>query len=221
MLTVSTVAYLFAAEWAPEPDSQWKLGVPGGVVDGFGLGAGLLSVAIWSLQREGLVALEQLRPVADEPELKLGGRSFVRMTALDVGAASPPGVEGALLAAARDRQRQGLGARLSRIGARFIDRLSGEDEFGVRGAVLALKLHERHPWTTVADLCLAELRDAGLGKLDGQKTILNPLGIEDNRERWRQLAEERERDRAAAPGLALAVHRDCNAAVRWAFGSPD
>jgi hypothetical protein len=220
VLSASTIAYLFAADWAPPPDSSWKLSVPGAEVDGFATAGNLVYVAVWSLRKQGLIEVEQLRPVESEHGLLLGGRSFVRLTARG-GDDRMAGIEGALLEAARDRQDQGLGARISRVGARAVDRMSGEDEFGLRGAVLALDLHSRHPWTTVAEICLAELREVGLAKFrddDRHKpTVLNPAAFDQYRARHAELVQQRADDRTAEPELDEAISRDCDAAIRWAF----
>jgi hypothetical protein len=99
--------------------------------------------------------------------------------------------------------------------------MSGEDEFGLRGAVLALNLHSRHPWTTVAEICLAELRGVGLAKYrddDRNKpTVINPAAFVQYRDRQAELAQQRADDRTAEPELGDAISRDCDAAIRWAF----
>ena len=224
VLTASAVSYLYAGEWAPPPESgsAWTMSAPGGDVDGVAAAANLLNVAIWRLGEQGLVSIRQLRPVTEERVVTLGGKSFARLEATAHGA-EPPGLEGRLLAAARDRQRHGLGARIGRIGARLFDRMSEEDEYGVRGLVLALDLNSRHPWSTVAGICRQELCEAGLARMEGgalgRRWILDPAALEANRDHGREIRAAREAYRHRAPDLDDAVAADCAAAIRWAYST--
>ena len=68
--------------------------VPGGRVPGRETGASLLDLAVWSLREQGLVEVEQIRPVAHERVVKMGGHSFSRVRA--IGTAAIGGLEGAL-----------------------------------------------------------------------------------------------------------------------------
>jgi hypothetical protein len=201
-LTASAVSYLYAGEWgpSPEPGSPWTMSVPGGEVDGVATAGNLLNIAIWSLREQGLVALTQLRPATSEPTVILGGRSFAALEAIDE-VTDVPGLEGRLLAAARERG----------------------DERGVRGLVLALDLHSRHPWETVAEACRQELCDAGVARVEGgvlsRRLVVEPTALGEFRERDGEIVAARQAYRAREGALDDAVAADCAAAVRWAFNS--
>ena len=61
LLTASTIAYLFAAEWAPA-NTSWPMFVPGAEVDGPDTAGNLLNMAVWRLRDQDVVRIEQVRP---------------------------------------------------------------------------------------------------------------------------------------------------------------
>jgi hypothetical protein len=199
-LTWSASRCLFAAEWAPAPESSWKLAVPGGTVDGPITGGNLLNVALSNLRQQGVLSFEQLRPVAAEPVIVLGGDPFSRFTLSDPGQ-ELRGLEGVLLKAARAFR-----------------------DADVRGLILSLSLASGSPWGSVAACCYSELGHAGLIELKGflsKKPVLtNPSAVEAARPRDAEVVAERQAIRALDPDLDDAVLGDCLAALRWAHSTP-
>ena len=210
-LTATTVSYLFASTWAPPADSGWSLQVPGGKVNGPDTAANLLNLAVWSLREQGFVDVEQIRRVEAERITVMGGKSFVRVTALDRVTALP-GLEGALLDAIR--QRPGKGEVLSR-----------DDPDGLRGCVLALNLSSGSPWATVAGYCRKEALDAGLvvieGRLSKKPVIADQAALDALRSRDGEIAAARAAYRERENDIDVAVISDCRHAVRWAHQTPN
>lgn len=189
--------------------------MPGATVDGLDTGANLLNLAIWSLREQGLVQVEQLRPVEEERVRVMGGQSFARVRALGKGE-DLPGLEGALLAEAREDPKQGTLARLS-------DRLSGDDEHGLRGLLLSLDMGGGAPWAGVAGYCFAEARAAGLvekkGRLFKKPVIADPAAVEALRGRDAEIVRVRTKYREEQKELDNAVIADCVLALDWARSS--
>ncbi len=206
-LTETTIRYLFATSWLPFNPGAPLVDVPGGSTTGLDTGGSLLDIALWNLRRQGLMEFEQLREVVDEPVRVLGGRSFSRFKLL-APTAKLPGLEGALLNAARDvEDREG---RIDRA----LRRASSEDEHGVRRLVRALDLHDKSPWGTVCSYCFTEAAAAGLvesqGRLFWKKVvIIDPVAVESLRERHDELRAARGEYRKAEPELKDAVASDC------------
>jgi hypothetical protein len=214
-LTATTVSYLFASTWAPPAESGWSLPVPGGKVDGPDTAANLLNLAVWSLREQGLVDVEQIRPVEAGRVTVMGGKSFVRVTALDP--VTPlPGLEGALLDAIRERP--GTGDALGKF-------LSRDDPNGLRGCVLALNLSSASPWATVAGYCRKEALDAGLiaieGRLSKKPVIADRAALDELRSRDSEIAAARAAYREREADLDVAVITDCLHAVHWAHQTPN
>ncbi len=155
-LSATTVRYLFAADWAVRDESMDGMFVPGAKVHARNTGGNLLNFAVWSLQHQGLIEIEQLRPAQEEGMLVAGGRSFTRARPLPGEAAQLGGLEGALLTKMRTRDPQkGLGRKIARA-------LSKDDEWGLRGSLAELDYDRWSPWGSVAGLCFAEAKSAGL-----------------------------------------------------------
>ena len=218
-LTVPTVRYLFASTWAPA-GGAWTMAVPGALVHASGTAGNLLNLAFWSLGRQGLIEIEQIRPVQKESVVTMGGRSFTRFK-LPYPDAERPGLEGALLAAARDLLKPHRGRDFAR-------RLSRDDPAGLRGLIYSLDLHDRHPWNTVSEPCFAEAAAAGLvgkkGRFIRKLVVLDPAGIESLRDRDAEIVAERTAYREAHGDFDEAVIHDCFAALNWAHtpgGSAD
>jgi hypothetical protein len=185
--------------------------VPRALVEGLDTGANLLNLAVWSLREQGLVQVEQLRPVEDEPVRVMGGQSFARVMALGKGE-DLPGLEGALLAKAREDPQEGALARLA-------DRLSGDDEHGLRGLLLSLDMGNGAPWAGVVGYCFAEARAAGLVDQKGlfrKLVITDPAAVEALRGRDAEIAAARKRYREEQKELDHAVIADCLLALDWA-----
>jgi len=214
-LTNTTVRYLFASDWAPPVKSGSTLKVPGATVDGLDTGANLLNLAIWSLREQGLVQVEQLRPVEDERVRVMGGQSFARVRALGKGE-DLPGLEGALLAKAREEPADGMLAR-------FSDRLSGDDEHGLRGLLLSLDMGGGAPWAGVAGYCFGEAQAAGLvekqGRLFKKPVITDPPAVDALRDLDAEIVATRKRYRREQEQLDHAVIADCVLALDWAHSS--
>lgn len=189
--------------------------VPRALVEGLDTGANLLNLAVWSLREQGLVQVEQLRPVEDEPVRALGGQSFSRLMALGKGE-DLPGLEGALLAKAREDPEAGMLARLA-------DRVSGDDEHGLRGLLLSMDIAGSSPWGKVVSHCFAEARAAGLvdnkGRLFKKLVITDPAGVEALRGRDAEIVAARKRYREEQKELDHAVIADCLLALDWAHTS--
>ena len=198
-LTATTIGYLFASTWAPRDDSNWAMHVPGAKVAGIDTAANLLNLAIWSLREQGLVAVEQLRPVETEKVVVMGGHSFARLRPLDAHR-QLPGLEGALLAKAQETPDQ-----------------------GVRETVLALDLRDKAPWASVAGYCISEAQAAGLveikGKLIRKPVIADSAAVEALAPRDAEIVAARTRYREQEGELDKATIADCIAAVSWAHQS--
>jgi hypothetical protein len=218
-LTATAVRYLFASTWAQPAGSGWTMHVPGAKVDGPNTAANLLNIAVWSLREQGLVEVQQLRPVEAERVVVMGGRSFARVAAL--GRAAPlPGLEGALLAKAQESPGAGV---LGKLDDALAKGLSGDDEQGLRGLVLALGLSSGSPWNSVAEFPRNEAREAGVlelkGRLIKRPVISDPTALEALKERDAEILAARTRYREQEPDLDGALISDCLAAVSWAHNT--
>lgn len=213
-LTETTIRYLFATSWLPRDPGGQLVAVPGGSTTAVDTAGNLLHIAMWNLRRQGLLEFEQLRQLVKERVTVLGGRSFARFRLLDERARLP-GLEGALLGAASR-----LGPAEGRI-EKAIERVTDEDERGVRLLVRALDLDHRSPWATVCRHCLAEAAAAGLveakGRFIRRIAIRNAAAVESLRERHDQLRAARGAYLDAEPELTGAVMSDCLHAVSGSF----
>jgi hypothetical protein len=212
-LTETTVRYLYAAEWLPSSDREHLVAVPGGATKALDTAANLLHIAMWSLRRRGLMGFEQLREVEDEPVRTFGGRSFSRFERL-AGAPALPGLEGALLRAAETISPS------ERLRDKAIDRMSGEDDFGVRRLITALDLDHRGPWRTVCGHCYAEAHAAGLVERKGllRRLAFSDLpAVEALRARHDELRAARGAYLEAEPELTNAVMSDCLRTIADAY----
>ncbi len=201
-LTETTIRYLFATSWLPCDPKQYTVSVPGGTTTAIDTGGNLLHIAMWNLRRQGLMEFEQLRPVEKERVRVLGGKSFAGFRLLDASARLP-GLEGALLDAARS-----------------VEQADG----GLRTLVRALDLDNRSPWATVCNHCLAEASAAGLvdtkGRLFRKVVITDAAAVESLRERHDELRAARGAYLDAEPDLTNAAMADCLRTVADAY-SPD
>jgi hypothetical protein len=201
-LTEATIRYLFAITWLPPSGSEHSVAVPGGSTRAVDTAGNLLHIAMWSLRHEGLMEFEQLRPVEKEPVRVLGGKPFAAFRLID-GDARRPGLEGALLDAAR--------------------RVDGDDR-GVRRLVRALDLDNRSPWNSVCNHCFSEASAAGLVETKGRlfrKVVFADIGaVEALRDRHDELRAARGAYLDAEPDLTGAVMADCLRTVADAY-SPD
>ncbi len=215
-LTATTVLYLFAPKWAPRDETAFGMHVPGGRVKALDTGANLLNVAVWSLREQGLVEVEQLRPVEKERTVVMGGQSFSRVRPVAGEILELGGLEGALLTKLRVRATEGPRGG---IGGWF-ERLSGDDEWGLRKYLLALDLDANQPWSTVASYCLREAQEAELVDVEGRfrkkLVVRDPEGIRKLEGRETEIATARKRYREREPDLDGAVISDCFAALDWA-----
>lgn len=118
--------------------------MPGGSTRAVDTAGNLLHIAMWNLRGRGLMEFEQLRPVEEERVRVLGGESLSGVTPAD-GDARMPGLEGALLDAAR-----------------------ATPPGDVRALVRALGLDNRGPWNTVTGHCFREAAAAGLVEVKGR-----------------------------------------------------
>jgi hypothetical protein len=213
-LTETTIRYLFATSWLPCDPEQQVVRVPGGSTTGLDTGGNLLHIAMWNLRRQGLMEFEQVREVEVERVTVLGGQSFARFRLVEEGA-KLPGLEGALLGAARSVER-----RDGRI-AKAFDQVTDEDEHGVRLLVRALDLDNRSPWGTVCSHCFAEASAAGLvttkGRLFRKIVISDPAAVESLREQHEELRAARGAYLEADPELTNAVISDCLQVVLRSF----
>jgi hypothetical protein len=204
-LTETTIRYLFATSWLPCDPEQQLVRVPGGSTTGIDTGGNLLHIALWNLRRQGLMEFEQVREVEEERVTVLGGRSFARFKLLHDGA-TLRGLEGALLEAARSVE-----GRDGRI-AKAFDRVTDEDQQGVRLLVRALDLDNRSPWGTVCGHCFAEASAANLvevkGRLFRKIVVSDPAAVESLRERNDELRAARGAYLDAEPELTTAVVSD-------------
>jgi hypothetical protein len=213
-LTETTVRYLFATSWLPCDPAQQLVRVPGGATTGLDTGGNLLHIAMWNLRRQGLMEFEQLREVDKERVTVLGGQSFARFKLLQDDARLR-GLEGALLEAARSVEH-GDGPI-----AGALDRVTDEDEHGVRLLIRALDLDNRSPWGTVCGHCFAEASAANLveakGRLFRKIVIRDPEAVESLRDRHEELRAARGAYLDAEPELTNAVISDCLQVVLRSF----
>ena len=213
-LTETTTRYLFATSWLPRDPGEHLVAVPGGSTTAIDTAGNLLHIAMWNLRRQGLMEFEQLRQVEDEHFTVLGGRSFARFRLLDESARLR-GLEGALLRAAGS-----LGPAEGRI-EKAIERVTAEDERGVRLLVRALDLDHRSPWGSVCSHCFAEAAAAGLvesrGRFIRKIVISDPAAVESLRERHDELRAARGTYLDAEPQLTGAVMSDCLHAVSGSY----
>jgi hypothetical protein len=217
-LTVTTIRYLFATSWLPRNERDHLVAVPGGGTTAWDTAANLLHTALWNLRRQGAIEFHQLRPVEAESLVVLGGRSFARFEFRDPGV-ELRGLEGALLRAARKAGPSGG------LAERAVDRVSDEDDAGVRRLVQAMELRYQAPWGTVTAHCFAEAAAAGLVKEKGwaikRVEIIDPAAVASLRERNDELRAARKADMEREPDLHEAVIADCLRAVYSAYGLPD
>ena len=190
-LTETTIRYLYATTWLPSGTDDHTVAVPGGATKAIDTAGNLLHIAMWSLRRQGIMEFEQLRPVEEERVRVLGGKPFSAFELLDRGAAAP-GLEGALLDAARA--------------------VDGDDR-GVRALVRALDLDNRSPWATVCNHCFREAAAAGLvetkGRLFRKVVFTDVAAVEALRGRNDELRAARGAYLDAEPDLTNAVIGDC------------
>ncbi len=222
-LTVTTVWYLLAPEWMPSDQSSWTMSAPGNVkVNGPDFAANLLDVAIWTLREEGLVQLEQRRPYAAERVGGvMGGSSFIRLT-LSVPTATRAGLEGGLLDAAREQaEERGAGGRMV---DRIVDRLSGDEQGGLRNVVRSLDVHGSEPWAGVGAYCLAEAAAAGLARLEGrlrpEPVITDAAAVDGLQPRLAQSRAARRAYREREEELDNCILADCIQGVHWSHHTP-
>lgn len=220
-LTASTVSYLFATTWAP-PSRGLGVKVPGAEVDGPDTAGNLLNLAVWSLREQGLIEVEQLRPVEVERAASgvMGGKSFARVRPLPGEALGLGGLEGALLTKAREKPEEGF---LGRLDDKLTDLVSVDDEMGARGLVLHLGIGGPAPWSEVAGFCFREAHDAGLvestGRLFKKPVISDPAGVEALKERYAEIRAARKQYRDENEELDHAVVGDCIHALYWAHST--
>ena len=200
-LTDATVRYLYAMTWLPESDGDYSVAVPGGSVRAVDAAGNLLHIAMWSLREQGLMEFEQLRPVEEEEKVRvLGGTPFSRFELRDA-AATRPGLDGALLHAAREAT-----------------------DGDVRALVRALDLDNRSPWDTVCGHCFREAGSAGLvaikGRLFKKVAFTDVAAVQSLRPRHDELRAARGAYLDAEPELTGAVMSDCLRTVADAY-SPD
>ena len=213
-VTETTIRYLYATTWLPSTTKQDIVAVPGGATTALDTAGNLLHCAMWNLRGQGLMEFEQLRELEDEPVRVFGGRSFSRFKLLDAST-TLPGLEGALLhaAASVDPPEGWL--------QEGIDRVTEEDEGGVRRLVRALNLDNRSPWDSVCNHCLAEAAAAGLVKAKGRlfrKVVFTDLpAVESLRERHDELRAARGAYLDAEPDLTNAVMSDCLRTIADAY----
>ena len=205
-LTETTIWYLLATRWLPCNFEEQLARVPGGSTTGLDTGANLLQIAMWNLRRQGLMDFEQLRKVEDEPVRVLGGQSFSRFKLL-APTAKLRGLEGALLNAARSVEP--AEGRIEKA----VQRVSKEDDRGVRRLISALEVGGSSPWNVVCGHCFAEASAAGLverkGRIFKKIVISDPAAVESLRERHEELRAARRAYLKAEPELTNAVMGDC------------
>ena len=215
-LTAATVRYLFASTWAPRDAGSDTIHVPGALVNGADTVANLVNVAIWNLCEHGRVQVEQLRPLRVERTGVMGGSSFARLTVLDENT-NLPGIEGALLRAARKRDQKSNW--LVEKASGLVDQLSGDDPCGIRHLVLAIRGDTGSPSWYVASYCLNEARAAGLLELEGflirKPRITDQAAVDALRPLDEQVSALRKAYRERNEDLDNAVLSDCLHAMRW------
>jgi hypothetical protein len=198
-LSETTIRYLYATTWLPSSSKEHTVAVPGGATTALDTAGNLLHIAMWSLRRQRLMEFEQLRPVQEEKVRVLGGKPFSAFELLDRDATAP-GLEGALLDAART--------------------VDGDDR-GVRRLVRALDLDNRSPWNTVCNHCFREAAAAGLvepkGRLFPKVVFTDMAAVESLRGRNDELRAARGSYLDAEPELTGAVIGDCLRTVADAY----
>ena len=218
-LTATTIRYLYATTWLPGADGggrEHTVQVPAGKTRALDTAANLIHTALWNLRRQGVFDFEQLRPVENESVMVLGSRSFTRFEFRDPGI-DLRGLEGALIRAARKvRASDGVIDRA-------IQRVTDEDEHGMRRLIYAMDLNHRAPWLTVTSHCFVEAKAAGLVEETGWATkkvkIVDEASVESLRERNDELRAARKADMDREPDLHHAVIADGVMAVNWAMSS--
>ena len=196
-LTETTIRYLFATSWLPADSGAQAVAVPGGSTIGVDTGGNLLHIAMWNLRGRGLMDFEQLRPVERERVRVLGGEPFSGFRLVDAEARMP-GLEGALLDAARSTR-------------------TGD----VRALVRALGLDNRGPWRTVVGRPFREAAAAGLVSVKGRlfkKTVIDdPAAVDSLLPRHDELRAARGAYLDAEAELTGAVMTDCLQTVADAY----
>jgi hypothetical protein len=146
----------------------------------------------------------------------MGGSSFARLTVLDENT-DLPGIEGALLRAARERDQESN--RLVERASGLADKISGDDPCGIRHLVLAIRGHTRSPSWYVASYCLNEASAAGLLELKGflirKPTITHQAAVDALRPLDEQIVALRKAYRERNEELDNAVLSDCLHAMHW------
>jgi len=196
-LTETTIRYLYATTWLPTESNEYLVAVPGGSTKAIDTAGNLLHIALWNLRRQGLMAFEQIRPVEEEKVRVLGGKPFSRFEFLE-GSAKLPGLEGAVVEAARSAT-----------------------DTDVRALIRALDLDNRGPWNTVCNHCFAEANAARLVEAKGRlfrKVVFTDMpAVEALRERHDELRAARGAYLDAEPDLCNAVMSDCLRTVADAY----
>jgi hypothetical protein len=194
--------------------------VPGAVVDGPDTADDLLNLAIWSLREQGLVEVEQIRPVEEERVQTLGGKSFVRVRPLPGEALKLGGLEGALLTKAREKPGE---SALGRLHEKLADLASVDDELGARNLILQLEIGGGSPWGRVAEICFNEAEAAGLvekqGRIFKKPVISDPAAVEALKERDAEIVAARTKYRSEQQELDHATIADCIHALHWAHST--
>ena len=200
LLTASTMAYLFAAEWAPA-NKSWPLFVPGAEVDGPDTAGNLLNMAVWRLRDQDVVRIEQVRPYEVEKVGALRKPSFTCLEITDE-TVELPGLQGALL--------------------RVLKAASDDEARGVRRLILSLDLHYKSPWTSAAGYCLGEARAAGVADLGGRRwhpvrrpVITDEAALAALRPKYEEISLARETYRQREEELDNAVLGDCLHGLFW------
>lgn len=204
-LSPTTLFYLFAAGWLPNDPADRTVAVPGGSVTMDTAYGNLVHCALWDLQRNGLVDLEQIRPVRKETIRVLGGASNVIVHVRDRDTAVA-GAEGKVLDAARQ-----LGPPTGKL-ARLAHRFSGDHDLGLRSLLTILSRDTNRPFLRISTPCYEQLAKAGLvaaeGKVLPKIEIIDPAGVEALRPRFEELRAERRQYVDAHPDLTNAVIAD-------------
>jgi hypothetical protein len=192
-------------------------------VNGPEFAGNLLDVALWTLGEDGLIEVEQRRPYAVEKVGGvMGGSSFTRVTMLDP-VTTRPGLEGAVLDAAREQADERSAA--GRLVDRAINRLSGDEQGGLRSVVRTLDIEGSEPWVDVGGYCIAEAVAAGLAKTEGRlrpkPVITNPAVVEELEPRLAESRAARRAYRDREEELDNCVLADCLHALHWSRHTQD
>jgi hypothetical protein len=152
----------------------------------------------------------------------VGGSSFVRLTLIDPSA-TRPGLEGALLDAAREQAKER--SRAGRMVDRVLTRLSGEDARGLRLVVRTLDIDGSEPWVRAAGYCLAEAAAAGIAKTEGRMrprpVITNQAAVDELQPRLAESRAARRAHREREEELDNCVLADCLQGLYWSHHTPD